>query len=79
MRVLENLLIAPPPATEIAQLVIQRVELAAFREVDELPESVRGTGGFGSSGGHRASEVVGSAAPGDDTTGTVGSDDPATD
>jgi dUTP pyrophosphatase len=35
----------------IAQLVIQRVERAHFVEVDELPESVRGEGGFGSTGG----------------------------
>ena len=34
----------------IAQLVIQRVERAAFRPVDVLPESHRGSGGFGSSG-----------------------------
>jgi dUTP pyrophosphatase len=34
----------------IAQLVIQRVEPAALVEVDELPESDRGAGGFGSSG-----------------------------
>jgi len=36
----------------IAQLVIQRVERAAFHEVEVLPDSVRGDGGFGSSGGH---------------------------
>jgi dUTP pyrophosphatase len=35
----------------IGQLVIQRVERAVFRPVDELPESMRGTGGFGSTGG----------------------------
>jgi dUTP pyrophosphatase len=35
----------------IAQLVVQRVEQARFVEVEELPESVRGTGGFGSTGG----------------------------
>ncbi len=35
----------------IAQLVVQRVERAAFREVAELPETVRGTDGFGSTGG----------------------------
>ncbi len=35
----------------IAQLVVQRVERARFVEVDGLPESVRGAGGFGSSGG----------------------------
>ncbi|WP_458117156.1 dUTP diphosphatase [Arthrobacter sp. D2-10] len=35
----------------IAQLVIQKVEQAAFVAVDELPESVRGEGGFGSTGG----------------------------
>jgi dUTP pyrophosphatase len=35
----------------LAQLVIQRVERAEFIEVDELPESVRAEGGFGSTGG----------------------------
>lgn len=35
----------------IAQLVFQRVGLAEFRGVDELPASVRGTGGHGSTGG----------------------------
>jgi dUTP pyrophosphatase len=34
----------------IAQLVIQRVEHCAFRTVDELDESTRGAGGFGSTG-----------------------------
>ena len=34
----------------IAQLVIQRVERAAFAEVGELPTSARGTGGFGHTG-----------------------------
>jgi dUTP pyrophosphatase len=34
----------------IAQLVIQRVEPAEPVEVDELPESDRGSGGFGSTG-----------------------------
>lgn len=36
----------------IAQLVIQEVAHARFVEVDELPNSVRGSGGFGSTGGH---------------------------
>ncbi|MCZ4500830.1 MAG: dUTP diphosphatase [Marmoricola sp.] len=35
----------------IAQLVIQRFETAEFDEVDVLPDSVRGTGGYGSTGG----------------------------
>jgi len=35
----------------IAQLVVQRVERVRFVEAAELPESVRGTGGFGSTGG----------------------------
>jgi dUTP pyrophosphatase len=35
----------------IAQLVIQRFEAAAFVEVDTLPDSVRGDGGYGSTGG----------------------------
>jgi len=34
----------------IAQLVIQQVEHANFIAVSELPDSARGTGGFGSSG-----------------------------
>ena len=34
----------------IAQLVFQKVERAQFIEVDELPGSGRGTGGFGSTG-----------------------------
>ncbi|WP_395940218.1 hypothetical protein [Arthrobacter sp. KBS0703] len=38
----------------IAQLVIQRIEIASFARVDELTESVRGTGGFGSTGGFAA-------------------------
>ena len=35
----------------VAQLVVQRVEQASFVEVDALPESVRGAGGYGSTGG----------------------------
>jgi dUTP pyrophosphatase len=35
----------------IAQLVVQRVEYVRFVETDELPDSVRGTGGHGSTGG----------------------------
>ena len=35
----------------IAQLVIQRYEHARFVEVSALPESVRGAGGYGSTGG----------------------------
>jgi dUTP pyrophosphatase len=36
----------------IAQLVVQRVDRAAFVEVEALPESVRAAGGFGSTGGY---------------------------
>ncbi len=35
----------------IAQLVVQRVERARFSEVGELPDSARGVGGYGSTGG----------------------------
>jgi len=38
----------------IAQLLIQRVERATFHVVDELPATVRGEGGHGSTGGHEA-------------------------
>ena len=36
----------------IAQLVVQKVELVDFVEVDELDGTTRGAGGYGSSGGH---------------------------
>lgn len=39
----------------IAQLVVQRVALARFREANSLPDSVRGDTGHGSSGGFGAS------------------------
>jgi dUTP pyrophosphatase len=39
----------------IAQLVVQQFEHARFVEVDELPESRRGDGGYGSTGGFDAS------------------------
>ena len=35
----------------IAQLVVQRVEQCTFTAQDDLPASVRGLGGFGSTGG----------------------------
>ena len=38
----------------IAQLVVQRVERAVFEVVEELDDTVRGAGGHGSTGGHRA-------------------------
>ena len=34
----------------VAQLVVQRFERAVFTEVEDLPESVRGAGGYGSTG-----------------------------
>jgi len=36
----------------VAQLVVQQVARAVFRPVDALPASVRGEGGYGSTGGH---------------------------
>ncbi|MDO9377503.1 MAG: dUTP diphosphatase [Nocardioidaceae bacterium] len=38
----------------VAQLVVQRVERARFVEVDDLPPSERGAGGYGSTGGFAA-------------------------
>ena len=52
----------------IAQLVVQRVERAAFHEVDELPGSVRGAAGSASTG--RADAAVREhEAPGYDEQG----------
>lgn len=42
----------------IAQLLVQRVELVTFVEVDSLDETSRGTGGHGSSGGHALLHAV---------------------
>ncbi|MEE6274353.1 dUTP diphosphatase [Georgenia wangjunii] len=41
----------------IAQLVFQRVARARFVDVEELPASVRGTGGLGSTGGWSPSDA----------------------
>ena len=38
----------------IAQMLVQRVEMFTFREVDTLDESERGERGYGSTGGHSA-------------------------
>jgi dUTP pyrophosphatase len=57
--ILVNLVNHDPEATakicrgdRIAQLVVQRVERADFHVVDQLPQSRRGGGGHGSTGGH---------------------------
>lgn len=39
----------------VAQLVVQRVEQVAWHEKDALPESERGAGGHGSTGGYGGS------------------------
>jgi dUTP pyrophosphatase len=41
----------------IAQLVVQRVACPEFHEVQTLPGSARGDGGFGSSGGHSGDAI----------------------
>jgi dUTP pyrophosphatase len=38
----------------VAQLVVQRVEQVVWRETGDLPDSERGDGGHGSTGGHSA-------------------------
>ena len=42
----------------VAQLVVQPVVRARFRPVPELPESDRGSGGHGSTGGHGTAEAA---------------------
>ena len=42
----------------IAQLVFQRVEQARFTEIDVLPDSERGAGGHGSTGGAAALDAA---------------------
>ncbi len=48
----------------IAQLVIQRVARAAFVEADALPESARGEGGHGSTGGYADRDLPTTASAG---------------
>jgi dUTP pyrophosphatase len=49
----------------IAQLVIQRFETASFVESEVLPESARGAGGYGSTGGFtQDAHVATGAGPG---------------
>jgi dUTP pyrophosphatase len=62
----------------IAQLVVQRVAYPVFYEVDTLPGSARGDGGFGSTGGHAlsagpadGSAVAGSEVAGSEVAGTA--------
>ena len=52
----------------IAQLVVQRVAQAVFRRVDALPDSARGTGGHGSTGGHAGLPAGGRTAVGGTVT-----------
>ena len=54
----------------IAQLVVQRVDRAAFVEVAGLPESARGADGFGSTGGFGAGLVAMTAAHGNNREGS---------
>jgi dUTP pyrophosphatase len=43
----------------VAQLVVQRVEQVAWRETGDLPDTARGDGGHGSTGGHSAANPEG--------------------
>ncbi len=56
----------------IAQLVVQRVERARFVEVGELPDSVRGAGGYGSTGGFRAPDPTPGGQPASGSPRDVG-------
>ncbi len=38
------------PGQKVAQLIIQAFETVSFMECDELPDTIRGAGGFGSTG-----------------------------
>jgi dUTP pyrophosphatase len=46
----------------VAQLVVQPVVQARFLPVEELPDSVRGSGGHGSTGGHGDAAAAGGGA-----------------
>ena len=42
------------PGMRVAQMVIAKHEIAEWQEVDELPQTARGAGGFGSTGTGKA-------------------------
>jgi dUTP pyrophosphatase len=58
----------------IAQLVIQRFETASFVEAVDLPDSSRGSGGYGSTGGFISSGGHDRAAATDQTTAQLSDD-----
>jgi len=41
---------AVKPGDRVAQMILQKVDMAAVTEVTELPDTARGEGGFGSTG-----------------------------
>lgn len=47
----------------VAQLVIQRFERAEFVPVADLPDTARGAGGYGSTGGFAAAQADGTLVP----------------
>ena len=52
----------------IAQLVVQRFESASFVEAEDLPESARGAGGYGSTGGFSRTQTPDDVRAGRTTT-----------
>ena len=38
------------PGDRVAQLILEKIDMAAVEEVEELPDTARGAGGFGSTG-----------------------------
>jgi len=53
----------------VAQLVVQRVEQVTWREAVTLPDSQRGEGGHGSTGGHSAAQPAGQMTAAGQTEG----------
>ena len=54
----------------VAQLVVQRVEQVVWRETGVLPDSARGTGGHGSTGGWTDPRGTAATPPGPSGTPT---------
>ena len=46
----ENFTVIIPKGTKLAQMVLERVQQCTFTEVEEVSETERGLGGFGSTG-----------------------------
>jgi len=62
---------AVKPGDRVAQMILQKVDMAAVSEVSELPDTARGEGGFGSTGVSSAVPIDATASKEPETAATT--------